>query len=203
METTPICISYGKATFPTESITVTGFVVGAPFIRTLAAKKLKTQRGYSSRTPAGRSPPDGCFYGDRVDAATNTIILIQVQKKHHGRAIADYGLFLRIRPEAPLISVTARMPTYHGATLGASYSIFEGRADIFDVAELAALGIEVPQTFQRTFMNLDEYEEVMDTLTFAAELAPAPRYVMEQSESGEKVVMQADNRVRRMRVRRP
>lgn len=196
-----ISVSYGKVVFPTASAVITAFVVEAPFKRALASQKLArvSQPAYN---PAGRLHIEAGFTSHTVQAPDGTIICMQAQRKHHGKSIADGAIFLRIREKAAMLSILAKIPTCATSLLGEEYSVFMGRADILTATDLAALGIEVSDNYVRGFMDREEVSECFYWVTVAREVEKAPRYEVVEAEDGEKVTIQADTRVRRMRVRR-
>lgn len=197
-----VSLAFGKAVFPLTSITVSSFVVAGPFTRVLASKKLD-RRNSPHYNPAGRHSIEGGMSTEHLDAPDGTVICMQIQKKNSGKAMADAAIFVRTRETGPLISLVAEMPNYHGSLLGNNFCVFMGRADIVTAKDLAAIGIDIPKNYERGFMDEEEVEECFTRTVVAPETARAPRYEVVEAEDGEKVVLQADTRVRRMRVRRP
>lgn len=196
-----VSITYGKVTFPKASSVIAAFVVTAPFNRVLASKAL-TKVGGTTRHAAGNQAMDGILVAECVEAPDGTILCLQTQKTQGGRSMADGAIFLRVRAEAPLISIRALLPQYHGSKLGALHSVFEGRADVLSVAEVQMAGIAPHSNYLRGFCKQEEVEECYAVVTLMPAISAAPRFILEQSSSGEVVALQADTRVRRMRVRK-
>lgn len=196
-----VSITYGKITFPKASAVIAAFSVKPPYIRVLASKA-HPKVGGTTRHAAGNQPHDGFLVTECVNVPEDTILLLQMQRRQGGCSIADGAIFLRVRAKAALVSVTALLPRYHGSALGDRHSVFEGRADVLTVKDLPTVGIDPGSNYLRGFCNQEEIDECYSIRELWAAVAPAPRNTVVTSSTGEIVVLQADTRVRRMRVRK-
>lgn len=196
-----ISLTYGKVTFPKSSAVIAAFAVTAPFTRVLASKA-HPKAGASTRHAAGNQALDGMLISESINMPEGTILLLQMQRKQGGLPIADGAIFLRIRTEAALVSIAALLPVYHGSSLGTMHSVFEGRADILTRDDLVLSGIAPSENYLRGFCNQEEVDECYVINTVSAAVSAAPRFTVETSSTGEVVAIQADTRVRRMRVRK-
>lgn len=198
-----VSIGYGKATFKTASITLAGFVVEPPFIRTLASKKL-TKHGSTIRIPVSNTPDiDGWLFQDTVQAPDGIILMVQMQHKYRGSGLRDGAIFIRAREEGAGMLITANIPSDPRSTLGTSqHTVFAGSGDILTLEELNSAGIELNKNFISAFMDPEELAECYNiTVTHTATSAP-PVEEVHTTPTGGEVTLRIAKTPRRMRVRR-
>lgn len=196
-------IGYGKATFPTSSITIAGFVVEAEFIRTLASKKL----GKESRTltiPVSAFPDiDGWLFSDQIRAVDGTIFLIQTSVKHRGVRVRDGSIFIRARQDAAALLITANIPHDARCTLRShNHTVFSGHGDILTVEDLAEESIVPGKGYISAYMDPEELTECYDIVQLQAAKSHAPKVETHTAEDGTEVKLKIDRPNRRMRIRR-
>lgn len=196
-------IGYGAANFANQSTRLSGFVVEAPFARTLVSKKFPKARP-TTPIPCSEHPKiNGYLYLDVCDIPDGTIIQVQTQWSHRGSSLRDGAVFLRMREHGPLIVVNARLPADGSSLLpNSTFMVFSGRADVLDPNELGSFGITTSRAFLSAFCDTEEVEECYDIQMVAEEVAPAPTITTEVNGDGETVVFTSTQAARRVRVRR-
>lgn len=203
MDLQSISIGYGKETFATSSVTLAGFVVESPFIRTLASKKLQ-KVGSSIRIPVSNHPDiDGWLYQDTVMAPEGTICMVQMQYKYRGSGLRDGAIIIRTRTQGSGLMINALLPHDPRSILSSSsHCVFSGYGDILNTDEIALAGIEVPKNFKNAFMNPEEVEECYDVQVLREPICAAPTIEEAITPTGEKVHLRIERAPRRMRIRR-
>lgn len=196
-----VSITYGKANFPQQSMTLAAFVVTAPFQRSLASQKL-SKAGAQHSYDAGPSRADGVLISQTLEAPEGTILLVQMGKRIAGRSIADAAILLQVRKEAALISVVGKMPTDARSRLYPERCVFTGRADVLTVDDAIAAGLEIPSGWLSAYMDEEEVEECFTVEEVSPAVSTRKSMKAVTNEAGEVVVMQEETRARRMRVRR-
>lgn len=202
MDEQVISVAYGKETFATNSISLSSFIVTAPFARSLPSKTFK-RHGACQSFPASAYPEvNGTLYLDTVRVPDGTIVLLQASHKQFARPLSDGAIFLRTRHTGPMLVVHATLPTAEEAMNTGSFLMFQGRADILtaDEVEEDEACIEVPTHWRRAFLSEEEVEECFKVSSLSPELASRVRtQVMQVGD--EKIVVTA-RRVRRFKARR-
>jgi hypothetical protein len=198
-----ISCGYGKMTFSTASVTLAGFVVEAPFIRTLTSKKLQ-KVGSTNRTPVSAHPDiDGWLFQDTVEVEDGTVCMVQMSYKYRGSGLRDGAIFIRTRKNGRGLLITAKLPSDPRSILSSNrHTVFAGAGDILTVEELNALGIEPNGNFVRAFMDPEEVEECFDILVTGEEKEAPPIEETHTTAEGEQVKLRIDRTPRRMRIRR-
>lgn len=197
-----ILVGYGKATFPHTSVTIAGFAVEAPFVRTLASKKL-TKIGATNRMPVSAHPDiDGWLYSETIDVPDGTILLIQTSRKFRGSGLYDGALFIRARKDGDALLISAHIPPDARCTLPThQHVVFSGNGDILTVEDLDAEGIEPGERYTDAFMTEEEVEEAYNIQVIAKARAPAPKIEKVLNDEGEEVKLNVGRVQRRMRIR--
>lgn len=198
-----IQIGYGKANFSKSSITIAGFHVGVPFVRTLGSKGLK-KLGATIRTPVTPYPDiDGALYMDSLEAPEGTVFLIQTGISMRGSKVADGAVFIRTREKGPALLITAHIPHDVRCTLADhNYTVFSGRGDILTLDELAEEGFEIPEKYAKAYMAEDEVEECYRIMTIAKALEVKPVIERHVAEDGTEIALKIAPQRRKMRIRR-
>lgn len=198
-----ISCGYGKVTFSTSSATLAGFVVDAPFIRTLTSKKLP-KVGSTVRIPVSAHPDiDGWLFQDTVAAPDGTICMVQMSFKYRGSGLRDGAIFIRTRKDGTGMLISATLPHDPRSTLSSNrHTVFAGSGDILTVEDLRQAGIEPPKNFIQAFMDTEEVGECFDiTVTAEAKSAP-PIEEVHTTPVGDQVKLRIERSPRRMRIRR-
>jgi hypothetical protein len=204
METTQnVQIGYGKATFAQSSITIAGFIVDAPFVRTLASKKV-AKAGRTMRIPVSDHPDiDGWLFSDQIPAADGTIFLIQTSNKRRGARVSDGSVFVRARKDGAALLITAHIPHDSRCTLQShSHTVFSGSGDILGLDDLAEEGIEIPKQYAYAYMDTEEVAECYTVHTLRQAKVAAPAFEVHESADGSEVKLTVARAQRRMRIRR-
>ena len=198
-----ISVGYGKVTFSTSSATLSGFVVDAPFVRTLTSKKLP-KVGSTMRIPVSAHPDiDGWLFQDTVNVEDGTICLVQMSFKFRGSGLRDGAIFIRTRKDGQGLLVKATLPHDPRSTLSTNkHTVFAGAGDILTIEDLDKLGITPPGNFVSAFMDEDEIAECFDiTVTSEAKSEP-PIEETHETPEGRQVKLRIDRNPRRMRIRK-
>lgn len=196
-----VALGFGKANFPNTSCTVAMLEVEAPFVRTLATKKLQAV-GRLSAHPVGRLENDGAFYAGQYKVKDGTVLFVQAGHTRSGHRVADGVVMLRVRATGPFIQVVATLPKHANNALGDRVSVFEGRADILSLNQLADLGIEPTSGFINGYLDEEEIGECFSVVALQPQLAPAPTFEVVLNSEGEAVAITATRAPRRMRIRK-
>lgn len=198
-----ITVGYGKATFPTASITLAGFAVDAPFIRTLASKAL-TKHGGTVRIPVSdHADIDGWLFNDTIQVPDGTILMIQMSQKYRGSGLRDGAIFIRARESGAGIMITAEIPSHPRSTIVSnSHQVFLGNGDILTVEELADIGIVPGKSFVQAFMDPEEVAECYDIRVLKAAVSAPPKEEKHVTPEGQVVTLRVDRTPRRMRIRK-
>lgn len=206
MATQSVQIGYGKATFPTASITIAGFVVEPEFVRTLASKKMG-KMGRTLSIPVSQFPDiDGWLYSDQIDSPDGVIFMVQTSVKNRGVKVRDGSIFFRSRRDGEAVLVTAHIPHDARCTLRThNHTVFSGHGDILTLEDLEAEGIVVPKNYASAYMDAEELAECYDITVIAkAKVAKAalPKIEVHTADDGTKVALKVEKPNRRMRIRR-
>ena len=198
-----ITVGYGKATFPGASITLSGFVVEPPFIRTLASKAL-TKQGSTVRIPVSdHADIDGWLFNDTVLVPDGTIMMVQMSQKYRGSGLRDGAIFVRAREEGAAAMITATIPSHARSTLTSNtHQVFLGNGDILTVEELAEQGIAPNDSFVRAFMDPEEVEECFNIRFLRGAVSAPPVEEKHIGRDGEVVRLRVEQSPRRIRIRR-
>lgn len=198
-----IAIGYGKATFSTSSVTLAGFAVEAPFIRTLASKKYDKQHA-TQRTPVSAHPDiDGWLFLDTVLAPDGAVFMVQMQFKYRGSGLRDGAIFIRARREGASIVISAKLPADARSTLTTNrHTVFSGCGDILTLEELQELDIDLSKNFVSAFMDEEEVAECFNVSIITPAVSAAPKEEKHITPTGEEVKLRIERSPRRMRVRR-
>lgn len=198
-----IAIGYGKVNFSKMSVTLSGFVVEAPFLRTLCSKKLKRDRG-TSRIPCSANPDiNGWLYSDVLQGPDGTLIMLQMSEKYHGSGIRDGALAIRLRKDGAVILVSAHLPDDTCSLLSSSnHIVFSGAGDILTAQELIDAGIEVNNNYVNSFMSPEEVEECFAITQVRGAISLPPKVEHLINAEGDTVTITTEKTVRRMRIRK-
>jgi hypothetical protein len=190
-----ITIGYGKASFPHASITLAGFAVDAPFIRTLASKAL-TKHGSTVRIPVSdHADIDGWLFNDTVQVPDGTVMMVQMSQKYRGSGLRDGAIFVRAREQGAAIMISATIPSD-------AHQVFLGNGDILGIDELNELGITPHKGFVDAFMDEEEVAECFDVRVIKEAVSTPPKEEKHVTPAGEVVTLRVERTPRRMRIRK-
>lgn len=101
-----------------------------------------------------------------------------------GSVVSHAMVCLRLRESAPFISLNALLREANNSLWGASTPVFKGRADVLTVADLRALGIDVPKALKATVFDPDNVAESFDIVEMRPGTAK-PEFIRVANASGE------------------
>lgn len=198
-----ISVSFGKETFATTSVSLSAFVVVAPFERTLPSKTYKRQ-GACVSFPASAHPEiNGCLYVDAVRIPDDVIMILQCSHKMRSSPVLDGAILLRTRTTGPMLTIHAALPVAREALTTGDFLVFQGRADVLTKAEAEDLGLEIPKHWAQAFLDKEEVKEcyTISELSPALAAKPTPPPMEVLDVDGEKVKVRA-RAPRRLGLRR-
>lgn len=147
---------------------------------------------------------NGTMQRDYVTHPNGTVLMIQAKWSRNGRPnVLDGAVLVRLRQEAAMINVIAKLPVGRDSILGDSFSIFQGYADILSPDEAKEYGIVVPRAQIDMKFDPDEVDECFSIEEIVPERLGKP--VLTAVSTAQGVVMQevATGPARRMRFRKP
>ncbi len=201
--TEEVTLTYGKVNLKHQSASYAALIVSPPFQRPSAVTAGVPVKGSRQRSAVSNWEGNGGLVHEKVMHAPNSVILLQVSWKRNGANLRDASVFIRLRPSAALLTITASLPTGQDSQLGDRAVMFIGRGDIMDSEELKVLGIEVPRSYVSTFMNAEEIEECFEVVEALPEKAPRPVIARIATGAGEvKLTEMPVAPRRRLRIRR-
>lgn len=194
MEVT-VTLGYGKANLSSMYATYASMKVTEPFNRVSGVTSGRAM-GTKTVTQVGSWEHNGALLSASVAHASGTVILLQAKWMRGPSVIRDGGLFLRLRPGAPVYNIIAAVPTGHENQCGDSFVMFAGPADIMTVDELKMVGLEVPRGYVSRFMDHEELAECFRIVKVAEEGIPRPQLSAIATPEGIKIreVAQAPRR---------
>lgn len=197
-----ITCGFGKVTLKTNSATLAAFKVEPTFDRVLASKAL-TKVGQTIRVPVSDKPQfDGWLYQDSINVPDGTILAVQLQVRSNASPIRDGAVFILARHDAPMLLITAHLPTAPGASLqAATHTAFSGRGDILSIDDLSTYDIVPGINYCRAFGQEDEISECfsIEEIATGKEKPVLERVV---NSKGDVVVFNTTHATRRIRIRR-
>jgi hypothetical protein len=205
--TEEISIAYGKVNLQSATASYFAGLVEAPFVKKSAADTGQKVPGSSVTAAISDFQHTGAIYSCKVKHHPNTVIMLQTSWSQNGLPLRNGTVFIRLRASGPLISVIARMPVGRENKVGDRFTMFVGRGDVMDAAELEVLGIHVPHRYQQGYMDATELGEIYELNELAPELNQRPsiaRVVVEGADGTRetKVVEMPVAPRRRIRLKR-
>lgn len=173
MQKQTISLGYGKANLSNTLATYACMKVSAPFNRVTAITSGE-RVGRSSAVQVGGHEMHGVLVTQQVQHENGTIILLTASWKRSGGSIRDGSLFLRLRHGAPTHNIIATVPTGRENVCGDRFSMFTGMADIMNVDELGAVGVEVNRSYASRFMDNEELDECFQIVQLSKATAERP-----------------------------
>ncbi len=196
-------LGFGKVNLPTQLATFAVFRMKAGS-KESAIDTGKRDIGTIHISPVSAHPQvNGYMNRDFVTHPNGTIIMLQASWKHGASSIRDGCILLRLRQDAALLNVVAKLPTGRENLIGDSFSVFEGYADILSPDEAALHKVVIPNNFIDKFFDPDEINECFTIQEVRPARADKP--VMSLVSTAQGVVMQEviAAPARRMRFRKP
>lgn len=197
-------VGYGKVNFSKASCTVMALSLEPPFETKLVSKVYK--RSGFTQQQVGVTDIEGTLYTERVSIPENKLIIIQMSRNAYGRRFADGAVILRVRNNAALISVSAKLPhdSQRSRLQDHNFHAFMGRADILSATEATNLyGIVFRNNWINQYMDLEEISECFDIAELSPEIEAAPVVEVITTTQGNKVAITTPSRQRRIKLRKP
>lgn len=151
-------LGYGKANFDTIGASYSTMKVEPPF-RRVSAYTSGQRSGEQKASPVGQHGHQGVLLTGNVQHDEGAIVLLQAAWNTKGSPLREGALFLKLRVGAPLYNVMAFIPMNHANICGDQFMIFSGEADIMNLDDLEAAGIEANRGYVSRYMEEDELAE--------------------------------------------
>lgn len=198
-----VSLGYGKVNFEHQSASFAAFSITEPWLRVFPSKMAGSQRrGRLQSFPATQHPDiNGTLFLDTVEAPEGSVLLMQGQYRSHALPLRDAGVFIRLREQGPMLTVSANLPQGRDSLLGSSFLLFQGRGDLLGIEELAEYKIVPPRSWVEAFMQGDEIEASFQIHELQAEIAPRPKTEVVTNLSGKQVAITSAAPSRRVKVR--
>lgn len=165
--TQELTLTYGKMNTKHDVLMSTVFKLNPPFSRVSAATSApqKISQTYVDATNLGK--PGGGFSTVRVGHVEGTVLMVQASLTRNRMRSADGSLLIRVRPTAPMLAITTKLPLSPNSILGERVAAFLGRGDILTPQEARALGFNISPSYERDYFDEDEVAELLDVKVMA------------------------------------
>ncbi len=145
----------------------------------------------------------GHWYTSRLEHQEGVVLMAQVSNTMRGRPYSGASVLLRLRSEAPAISLNAKLPAHRDSV----YNIlpaFVGNADILTVEEATTLGAEMTSAYIDNYLDdEEEFDECWEVCGLNEGRSPKPTVEKVKTVTGEmRAVVVGSQPKRRIRVRR-
>lgn len=161
--------------------------------------------GRATKAPASidNFADHGHWYTARMDHKEGAVLLLQVSNTMNGRPYSGAGVLLRLREEAPAVSVNAKLPA-HRESVYNILPVFVGNADVLTVEEATDLGADMTSAYIDNYLDdEEEFEECWEVQGLNQGKTPKPTVEKVTTVTGEtKAVVVGSQPRRRIRVRR-
>lgn len=201
---TTIHTVYGHQTFKTSSNKVNVFAIQDDnVINRVFPSKVLTKIGLSTGVCAdGFDEKHGVWYSQSYRAKNDVLLMYQFTESYRGAVSGNAAVFLRLRDDAPVVMVTAKLQPNVKATYKNSILVFSGRADVFATKEEAAKeGIVFPDSFATNYMDEEEIEELVIVQKMNNGRPPPEKVKVKTKDGKEKTIKIRKNFRRRLRVK--
>ena len=185
-----ISFGYGRETFSNCGVSVTTFIVKAPFSREFPTNLFKRQ-GQAQRFPASLHPEvNGYMHLDTVvNVPDGTIVLIQSKHTRNSLPLKDGAIFISLRATGPMLSIMASLPSAQEATLTGQQLVFQGRGDILSADDLSEYGLRVSNSYVEAYMEEDEVAECLTVNVTGAAISDKPTFEMAKNRDGDTIAL--------------
>lgn len=195
-----ITIGYGKANTSNHLVTYASMLVTPPFVRTSAATTGKPM-GQPTVTRIGSHEDNGVVISKGVEHENGAVILLQTKWMRNGVIISEGSLFFRLRANAALYNVSAKLPADHDNLAGPRFTMFSGYADLITPDEFGFLGLEVSRSYIDRHLQPDELGECYEVAVIRPEMQPRPTVAAVSTPTGVELREIAAMPARRIRLR--
>ncbi len=194
---------FGKVNLPDQLATFAIFRMKAGS-KDSALDSGRREIGTMHMTPVSANPQiNGYMNRDHVTHPNGTIIMLQASWKRGASSVRDGCVLLRLRQDAALLNVVAKLPMGRDNKLGDSFSVFEGYADILSPDEAALHKVVIPNNFIDKFFDPDEINECFTIQEVRPARADKPTLSFVSTSQGVVLKEVVSAPARRMRFRKP
>lgn len=202
-------IMHGHQTFKNTSSKVNAFAFNIEKLQGVQPRcfpsSLLQGIGRATKVPAAidNFADHGHWFTARFHHNEGTILMLQVSNTMNARPYSGASVILRLRDDAPAISINAKLP----ANRDSVYNVlpaFVGNADVLTVKEAKALGAQMTSGYIDNYLDdEEELEECWDIQGLNKGNSPKPTVERFKTVTGEtKAVVVGSQPRRRIRVRR-
>lgn len=203
MDSAPvISITNGKCTFRASSATIMSFAMAGNGSSARSYPGVALKEVGKSYIPAAKDgyKEHGQWTQASFYSQNGAIISIQVSIGNSVGLVAQGAIFLCLRDDADLISVSALLTPDTNSTYD-KVPVFTGRADVLTQEELESYGVVLLDNYIRVYMDEEEIDEIFKVSTVAKGVKK-PEMVSAVTVSGKVLrVPVSDGPVRKVRIR--
>lgn len=207
--TTVVQVMHGHQTFRGTSSKVNVFAFNTENLPGVQSRcfpsSILSAIGRATKAPASidNFADHGHWYTARMDHKEGTVLLLQVSNTMNGRPYSGAAVLLRLREEAPAVSVNAKLPA-HRESVYNILPVFVGNADVLTVEEATDLGADMTSAYIDNYLDdEEEFEECWEVQGLNQGKTPKPTVEKVTTVTGEtKAVVVGSQPRRRIRVRR-
>lgn len=202
-------IMHGSQTFRNTSSKVNVFAFNIEKVSGVQARTFPSTLmhvlGRPTKAPAARDQfaDHGQWYTSRLEHEEGVILMVQATNTMEGRPYSGASCVVRLRAEAPTITVNAALPSHPNSVYNVLPS-FVGNADRLTVKEAVALGCVFTAAYIDNYLSdEEEFDECWEVLGLNEGTSPKPTVEKFKTVTGEtKAVVVGSQPRRRIRVRR-
>ncbi len=202
-------IMHGHQTFKGTSSKVNAFAFNTEQLPGVQSRtfpsSLMDSIGRATKAPAAidNFADHGHWYTARLEFKEGVVIMVQVSNTMNGRPYSGASVLLRLREEAPAVTVNAKLPAHKDSV----YNIlpaFVGNADVLTVREAVDLGAQMTGAYIDNYLSdEDEFDECWEVCGLNQGTSPKPTIQRVKTVTGEtRAVVVGSQPKRRIRVRR-
>lgn len=152
-------VGFGKVNLKTQSAHIVAQRLRAPFVRESASTTGKNRANWEEYPVSAIPDVNGRMYQCDVTHPNGTILYITAQWTKNRAKYMDGGLYLRLRDDAAMLNIEAKLPHGPDSRLGDRFAVFRGRADILSVDEAKLYQINTPHRVIDNFFDPEDVAE--------------------------------------------
>lgn len=202
-------IMHGHQTFKGTSSKVNAFAFNTEELPGVQARtfpsSLMDSIGRATKAPAAidNFADHGHWYTARLEFKEGVVLMVQVSNTMNGRPYSGASVLLRLREEAPAVTVNAKLPAHRDSVYNV-LPAFVGNADVLTTSEALDLGAEMTSAYIDNYLSdEDEFDECWEVCGLNKGTSPKPTIERVKLVTGEtKAVVVGSQPKRRIRVRR-
>lgn len=195
-------VGFGSVNLKNQSAKLAAFRVEAPYRRESAVSTGKTNSNWEKYPVSQYEQVNGIMYNAYTTHPNGTILMLQSSWTRGGSPIRDGAIYLRLRQEAAMLNVEARIPHGPDSRIGSSFMVFQGHADILSADDALVYKISTPHHVIDRFFTPEEVDECYEITQIIPESAPRPAHALVHTAQGAQVCEIAPTPQRRLTFRR-